>query len=198
MRVRGNVLIMVQVKSTLEQKLAYSDYPWKTTILGPTLFYDNDIRSKDSMLKEGLFDEPLGEKGVARVSPSDIALAVANAIAEPDVWAGKKIMLGSKHRYTGKEVAALWSKAIGREVKMLGSDRTSLDRFEENLDKVLGASAPGSEMAGWPRDLRLMYEAFATVGFGMCEEEYDVQVKLLGKVPEDYEPWVAETGERWL
>lgn len=74
----------VLVKATLEQKLAYAGFPWTTTILGPTLFFTNDLRSKPSMIKDKFFDESLSEKvGCSRVSTADIALAARNAFLDP-------------------------------------------------------------------------------------------------------------------
>jgi hypothetical protein len=42
-----------------------------------------------------------------------------------------------------------------------------------------------------------MYEAFGSVGYGMTLVEYESQIRLLGKIPEDYEKWVEETGKAW-
>ncbi|GAB7333998.1 hypothetical protein MBLNU13_g06097t1 [Cladosporium sp. NU13] len=70
----------VIVKATIEQRLKYGDYPWTHTVLGPTLFFFNNLRAKESMLKEDLFDEPLGKDGVSRISVPDIALAARNTL----------------------------------------------------------------------------------------------------------------------
>ncbi|KAM0802948.1 hypothetical protein BDR22DRAFT_819596 [Usnea florida] len=184
------------IKSTLEQKLAYGNLPWSTTVLGPSLFFTNDLRSKNSILTRNTFDEPLGECGASRVSLHDISLAVRNLIfsfssPHPEKYAGRKIMLGSLHRYTGGEITSLWSRATGREVKMIGCDEQSLDMVEKFLGEKTGRES------GWGRDLRLMYETFAREGFGMGEKEYRVQVELLGREPEDYGSWVLREGEGW-
>lgn len=177
----------VVVKTTLEQKLRYSEYPWQTTVLGPTLFFGNDLRSKASMLEEGLFDEPVGEMGVSRVSTSDIALAISNLIAAFPKYAGQKIQLGSLKTYTGAEIAGLWSEALGKEVKVVKVG----DEFEKGMAEKMGGDA------AWGRDLRLMYETFAVRKFGMAEEEYAVQVEVLGKEVEDYGEWVRAVGASW-
>jgi uncharacterized protein YbjT (DUF2867 family) len=186
----------VVVKATIEQKLKYGDFPWTTTVLGPTLFFSNDLRSKDSMLKEGFLDEPLGKAGVSRISVPDIALAAHNTLLNPTKWAGKKIMLGSLRRFTGTETAALWSKVLGRDIKI----EHEAEHYEAayplwkreafGLDEVMSKA--------WERDLRLMYEAFGEYGFGMSEEEHRLQVEVLGKEPDDYSQWVQETGAQWV
>ena len=174
----------VIVKTSIEQKLKYSGYPWETTVLGPTLFFGNDLRSKKHMLEEGLFDEPVDEKGVSRVSTKDIALVVYNLIATFPKYVGQKIQIGSLRTYTGAEVARLWSQVLGKEIKMAKVG----DEFEAGFTKKIGGNA------AWGRDLRLMYDTFAEEAFGMSEDEYRLQVEVLGKEPEDYEAWVREVG----
>ena len=71
------------------------------TILGPTLFFDNDLRQKAAILKGGIYPEPLGKKGASRVATDDIADAVRIAVLDQGKqWNGKKIMVGSRKRYT--------------------------------------------------------------------------------------------------
>jgi len=185
----------VLVKPLMEQKLAFdTSLQWTTTRLGPTLFFSNDVRSKRSMLTEGVFDEPLGEKGVSRVAPSDIALGVVNSVLNPEKFAGKKIMIGSLQRFTGQDITELWSQGTGRTIRMmdLGDDR--MQGFEDHYASMVGGGDNGK---AWGRDLRLMYEAFFAQGFGMSEEDYMLEVELLGKDPEDYVAWVKETGNSW-
>lgn len=186
----------VVVKATIEQKLKYGKLPWTTTILGPTLFFTNDLRTKDSMLADSFFNQPLGKAGLSRVSVPDIALAACNTLLNPDKWAGKKIMLGSLRCFTGAEIADLWSEVLDREIRM-ENDR---GRWEDALSQVkandFGMGAVMSK--AWGRDLRLMLDAFGEYGFGMSEEEHDLQVEVLGKQPDDYVQWVKETGAQWL
>ena len=85
-------------------------------------------------------------------------------------------MIGSKHMYTGTEIANLWSQATGGQVKMVGCDENSLTMLEEYLAEVTGRGKD------WGRALRLMYE---------------VQLELLGREPEVYPAWVKEEGESW-
>lgn len=182
----------VVVKTSIEQKLKYADFPWETTVLGPTLFFSNCLRSQNSMLEKGIFNEPLGEKGVSWVSTADIALVIKNLIiAFPSAkYFGKKIQIGSLKTYTGSDVARLWSEAIGKEVRMRGSDFENLEAFEKHFREIIGDAA-------WARDLRLMFEIFAVEAFGMSEEEYATQVEVLGKEAEDYEEWVKKVGASW-
>jgi uncharacterized protein YbjT (DUF2867 family) len=186
----------VVVKATIEQNLKYGDYSWTTTVLGPTLFFTNDLRCKDSMLNDNFFDEPLGKAGVSRISIPDIALAARNTLLDPTKWAGKKIMLGSLHRFTDTEIAALWSEALGREIRMEQSPEHYETAYPQWKRQAFGLDDIMSK--AWERDLRLMYEAFGEHGFGMTHEEFQLQVELLGKQPDDYSQWVLEMGSRWV
>nr|POF17518.1 hypothetical protein CFP56_12932 [Quercus suber] len=187
---RTHSAMHVLVKPLIEYKLIYSDFPWTTTVLGPTLFYDNDLRSKNAILK-GLFDEPLTEKGLSRVSTVDIANIAHKALVEPTKWAGQKIMIGSKRRYTGTEIAKLWGEAIGREVKMRPANEDGFTDFESS-------SFEQEQDRAWTRDKKLMYEAFELDGFGMTDEDYAKQCDCLGREPQDYEEWVRKTGKAWI
>ncbi|KAK5122833.1 hypothetical protein LTR85_003748 [Meristemomyces frigidus] len=182
----------VLVKFVVEQKLLHGeDLPFTRTILGPSLFFTNDLRSKHEMLQSGLSDEPLGEAGVSRVHPGDIALAVQNCILDHGRrWNMQKVMVGSKHSYTGAEIAALWSKALGKEVRMT----RDMDAFEGKVAAMMGG---GVSAKAWSTDLRCMYEYFGKYEFGMTSEDYDKQVEVLGREPADYEEWVLETGKSW-
>ena len=186
----------VVVKAAIEQKLKYGEFPWTATVLGPTLFFTNDLRSKDSMLKNGFFDEPLGNAGVSRISVPDIALAARNTLLNPSKWASKKIMLGSLRRFTGIETAALWSKALGRKIRTEDDTEHYEAAYPQWKRQAFGLDDVMSK--AWERDLRLMYEAFGEHGFGMSEEEHKVQVEVLGKQPDDYTQWVQETGPQWM
>lgn len=160
------------------------------TTLGPTLFFDNDLRSKKSILDSHLFDEPIGSKGVSRVDPADIALGVVKAFEDDGKqWHDQKIMIGSRKAYTNTEIQQIWSKALGKEIKVAQSDEAGLTDFEQHFRKAVGPS--------WARDMRLMYELFENVGFSMTEDQYKIQVEFLGKEPSSYEEFVEATVKNW-
>lgn len=86
-----------------------------STVLGLTLFFDNDMRQKMGILKDGVYPEPLGKKGASRVSTDDIAEAVRIAVLDQgEKWDGKKIMVGSRKRYTVSDIGYCgWNEADG-------------------------------------------------------------------------------------
>jgi hypothetical protein len=42
-----------------------------------------------------------------------------------------------------------------------------------------------------------LYEGIISTGFGMSEEEYELQVKLLGREPAKYEDYVVKLAAEW-
>lgn len=185
----------VVVKILGEQKLVHGNLPFAWTVLRPTLFFINDVRAKQSMLEHGIFPEPLDEVGSSKVAPWDIALAVKNLVAdETSKWDGKQVAVGSRKAYKRSEIAQLWSDALGRKVTMRPDDEQGLQEFEDHFYSQM-SNATG---AAWARDLRLMFQTFAETGFGMNEDEYRLQVELLGQEPDDYEAWIKKTANSWL
>ncbi|WAO97225.1 NAD(P)-bd-dom domain-containing protein [Fusarium falciforme] len=188
----GNTL----VKHIIEAKLRYGTPPrnqpggFSWTILGPSQFFSNDYRSKEAMLKNGFFNEPLGNKGVSRVDTRDIALAAANALRDDgQVWGRKKVMIGSLETYTIVDIAKLWSEALGTEITAAKSDEEGLATFEGHFKPFIGPVLA--------RSITLMYKGFDANRFGMNEAEYEDQVALLGKAPASYKEFVKTTAQEW-
>lgn len=135
----------VVVKFILEAHLKFGVLPptadggFTHTVLGPTLFFDNDLRIKKSIMQKSFFDEPLSHKGQSRVDPSDIALAAYNSLIHDrgQKYHGEKIMIGSKKAYTLEEIRQMWCKGLGREIKFSdGSNEEDMDEFEGHFREV--------------------------------------------------------------
>lgn len=174
------------VKIPIEARLKYGEYTWSTTVLGPSLFFTNDGRSKEALMERGLFDEPVERS--SRVSTRDIALAARNVIFAPKgKYAGQKIQLGTRKQYSRAEIADLWAQALGKEIRPWAG---SMEEFEKSHVSVWGKS--------FARDVVLMYENFKATGFGMSEDEYRRQVEVLGREADDYAGWVRGLGMEWL
>ena len=189
----------VAVKMAVEQRLWHacspssSDYPFKWTVVGPTLFFENDVRTKELLLGEGWMPEPLGEQGVSRVSCKDVARVVARCVEDGgERLGGRKVNVGSLRRYTGREIEGLWSEALGREVRMGKGDGEGLRLYEEHWASVI----PGTAGRAVGRDLDMMCRGWVKNGYGLSEDEYRFLRAVLGKETDDYGAWVAETGKR--
>lgn len=183
----------VVVKVAVEQRLWHAAYPFKWTVVGPTLFFENDIRTKEILLGQGWMPEPLGERGVSRVSCKDVARVVAKSLEDGGEKLGRrKVNVGSLRRYTGKEIEGLWSKALGKDIKMAKGDREGLQSYEEHWAEMI----PGTARRAVGRDLEMMCRGWINNGFGPNEDEYRLLRAVLGKEADDYEAWVAETGKQ--
>lgn len=188
----AHVLVKYLAEAKIKHGLPPRELPgglsW--TILGPSLFFDNDYMTKQQMFENGVFGVPLGDKGVSRVDPDDIALAAANLLVDDGrQWGSRKVMIGSLKTYTARDTAQLWSQALGKDIKPALSDQEGLSNLENTYGQIAGPA--------WGRDLRLMYESFAERGFCMSETDYQAQLELLGKKPRPYEEFVQSVGKQW-
>ncbi|KAI4107563.1 MAG: hypothetical protein L6R37_001523 [Teloschistes peruensis] len=180
--VPGHVLVKTAVEQLLRQSKPWREEGRTWTILGPSLFFTNDLRGKDGMMGKGaVFGEPVGSMGVSRVDVEDIALAVVRVAEQPEKWSGKKIM--------EVEVGKLWSEALGKKITVAPNNAKSLDRLEKHIGSAMRPE--------WGRDVRMMYELFEKIKFAMSDEEYETQKELLGKEPSSYEEFVKRTGAEW-
>jgi uncharacterized protein YbjT (DUF2867 family) len=181
-------------KIIVEHRLIYGPFDFEWTILGPTMFFANDYMQKTNIMTKGEL-AGLSEHGVNRIALSDIALAARNAMYDTTgTWNRKKVQLGTKKLYDGADFTRIWSEALGKPIKGVFMTAEKAAEFEHQLRTVMPGDA-GMELA---RSQRLMYEHLLGHGLSMTEAEYQQQVELLGKEPEDFEPWVEKTAQAWL
>lgn len=190
MRVFGSAEVIA--KMAVEQRLFYGEYPFKWTVVGPTLFFENDLMATELLLEAGLLPQPLGEVGVSRVSCADIARVVVKSVEDQgEKLSGRKVNVGSLRRFTGTETGALWSQALGKEVHVANGDKEGLEGLEMGLREAI----PGTAGRAVGRDLVMMATGWVREGFGLSEDEYRLTRAVLGKEADDYEEWVAKTGK---
>src|SRR5690242_21469014 len=67
-----------KIRHGIPPRVALGGFSW--TILGPSLFFDNDWMTKQQMIEQGIYGVPMGEKGVSRVGAADVALAPPNSL----------------------------------------------------------------------------------------------------------------------
>ena len=163
----GHVLVKTAVEQMLRQSKAFQADGRTYTILGPSLFYTNDLRGKQTMLGPmGIYGEPIGTKGVSRVDVEDIALAVVKVAEDPKKWNGKKVNIGSKQLYTVScietnpswplrfnpdqehDFSKFWSEALGKPIKVAPNNAQGLDQLESHISTGMNAM--------WARDIRLV------------------------------------------
>ena len=179
-------------KVVIEQSLAANAAKLPFTVIGPGGFWANDFMALDSMVKQGVYPVSIGQVGMSRVSEKDIGSAICNAVLDgpKGKFAGKKIMVGSRKGYTDADFQALWGRALGKEIRLMKEGPEGLGLIETMVRSMRGPA--------WGRAFSLMVESFVNNGFKMTEEQYKLQVELLGREPLKYEDFVAETAKKAL
>jgi len=155
------------------------------TILRPAYFMNNDLSIKDVVLGHGVYPMPIGSKGLAMIDARDVGELAAIELIRREKAIGslplERINLVGPDTLTGADVAAVWSKVLGRPIAYGGDDSVG---FEQNLRRF---------MPGWMAfDMRLMSEHFLSEG--MIPEPGDVErlTALLGRPLRSYHVFASE------
>jgi uncharacterized protein YbjT (DUF2867 family) len=166
-------------KVAIETAIKASGIPY--TILRPNNFYQNDVWFLEAITKYGVYPQPLGKVGVSRVDVRDIATAAVNAFTRPG-HENRTYTLAGPDALTGEQTAALWAKAVGRDVGYAGDDL------------VAWAAQQKQWLPGWMvYDFALMYEFFQTKGLKASPAQLAETETAIGGAPRRYADYVAET-----
>lgn len=164
-------------KAAIETAIAASGIPY--TILRPNNFYQNDVRFLEAITKHGVYPAPIGSIGLSRVDVRDVGLAALNAFTQPG-HENRTYTLAGPEPITGESSAALWTKALGREVRYAGDDLVS---WAKNL---LSFGIP----AWMVYDFGLMYDMFQKKGFLATPKMLEETRTALGRDPLAYADYV--------
>lgn len=159
------------------------------TVLRPNYFMQNDLMARDA-LKAGVYPQPIGGVGVAMVDTRDVAEAAVSELLRreraPHPLPRATIDLVGPDTLTGAEVAAIWSSALGRDVRYGGDD---LAAYEAQL---------GAMMPGWmAHDFRIMFRAFQRYGMIPGEDSRATLEGLLGHPLRSYRAFAQEAAANW-
>jgi uncharacterized protein YbjT (DUF2867 family) len=159
------------------------------TVLRPAYFMQNDLMFANA-LQGGLYPQPIGSVGLAMVDARDIADAAAAELLRreraPNPLPRTTIELVGPDTLTGETIAAIWSSALGREVRYGGDD---LDAFERQA---------AGRMPGWmAHDMRLMLRAFHRHGMIPGADNRAVLEALIGHPLRSYRAFAEETAKSW-
>jgi uncharacterized protein YbjT (DUF2867 family) len=164
---------------------ALHDFNLPFTIIRPNYFNQNDLGLKDPLMKAGIYPMPLGPVGVSTVDIRDIAEASAIALTTAGHH-GKTYNLNGPNVISGVGAAAIWSKALGKEIKYAGHD---MDSFEKQMRE----RAPA-----WSAfDIRMMFQGYIERGFSAEDGDMEKLTKLLGHSPRKYADFAEETARAW-
>ncbi|MGH7540223.1 MAG: SDR family oxidoreductase [Gemmatimonadota bacterium] len=160
-----------------------SGIPWAA--IEPNSYFQNDYRYRDPILGIGIYPQPLGSIGTSLVDVRDISDATVSALLD-DGHEGTRYAIVGPEALTGAEVAATWTRHVGREVRYAGDDLEAWER----------ANRPHIPEWLLP-DLKRMYAHFIEHGLHATDEELERQLRVLGHEPRDYDSFVRETVAAW-
>ncbi len=170
-------------KVAVENALHQFGVPY--TILRPAYFFQNDLTVKPLLQQMGIYPMPIGTAGISAIDSRDIAQAAAITLTEHG-HEGQTYDLVSSSQISGPGNAALWSKALGKEISYTGHD---FDAWEKQMS---------TQLPGWMAyDMRTMLEGYVERGFASTEADVSRVTKLLGHAPRTYEAFVQEATAEW-
>lgn len=175
-------------KYTVEKMIEAMDLP--ATILRPAYFIQNDLRQKDPLQKFGAYGAPIGAKGISMVDIRDIGEAAAIELLrrEQSVTPLPREIypLVGPDALDGEDIAAIWSEALGSEIRYGGND---LQVMEQRMKTMLPA---------WlALDLRLMFGRYQSDGAVATSDDLARLTKLLGRTPRSYSAFARDAAAQW-
>ena len=76
---------------------------------------------RDSILEEGIYPQPIGDIGMNRVDVRDIADAAVTSMTQAGHEFHCYPLIGAQ-AVTGQDVADIYSRSVGREIRYAGND----------------------------------------------------------------------------
>jgi uncharacterized protein YbjT (DUF2867 family) len=153
-------------------------------VLMPSNFFQNDEVYRKDIMEEGVYPQPLGEKGSSRIDTRDIGDAAARVLIESGHTRKAYPVVGPT--LNGKDCAAVWSEVLGKPVQYAGDNLDDWDR------RVEGRFASHEQ-----QDFRKTYKLMQKVGFGVPSGDLAEFEKLLQKPLRSYSDYVKETVKMW-
>lgn len=147
-------------------------------VLAPSNFYQNDELFLAQIL-DGEFVQPY--KRVNRVDVRDIADVAVRALLEPQFPPGGHQIFGPAS-LRGEECAAVWARALGREVRYTGDDPARVRR-------AVAATLTGRKRA----DILASFRLLSRMQVPTTARDVEMTTRLLGRAPHTYEQYVAST-----
>ena len=173
-------------KSKLKIQRALRDSGVAFTVIMANNFFQNDLVYRESILKEGIYPQPIGDIGLNRVDVRDIADAVVATLTQTGHEFHCYPLIGAEV-LSGQDMADIYARTLGREIRYGGND---LEVWEGKITRTL---------PGWlVQDLKLMYEFFQRQGLRASEADFLLQAKVLGHLPRGFHTFVRETVATWM
>jgi uncharacterized protein YbjT (DUF2867 family) len=155
------------------------------TILRPNHFFQNDLSLIGIIMGFGVYPSPVGKLGISRIDARDIGDAAVNALTGSG-FEGQIYSLHGADALTGRDMARIYSKYAGRDVRYAGDD---LDVWVKHVKGV---------MPLWLySDMSVMYRYFQEKGMIAPQPDLERQVPLLGHEPRSFDAFAEQLSSEW-
>jgi uncharacterized protein YbjT (DUF2867 family) len=155
------------------------------TILRPNNFFQNDLSLIGIIMGYGIYPTPVGKIGLNRIDARDVGEAAVNALLDED-HNGQVYALHGPQALTGRDMARIYSKYVGRDVRYAGDNIDTWVRHVKNV------------MPDWLwGDLTIMYRYFQDRGMIAPEADLDRQERLLGHPPRSFDDFARQLSGEW-
>jgi uncharacterized protein YbjT (DUF2867 family) len=164
-------------------------YHMPVTILRPNAYMQSPV-VKDSLVGQGVFPFPIGQKGVSFTDIRDIAelavLEFQRRLAADEPLGPEVYEVAAEDVLTGEDCVKLWSDALGRPIDYIGDD---LDQYVQSLQTF----APSWMVY----DFKYMMKHFQENGPASTDAELERLRQRLGRSPRSYYDFAVESAKLW-
>jgi uncharacterized protein YbjT (DUF2867 family) len=155
------------------------------TILRPNNFFQNDLSLIGVIMGYGVYPSPVGKIGLSRIDVRDIGEAAVNALTDRG-HEGRAYSLHGPDVLTGGDMARIYSKYVGRDVRYAGDD---LDAWVAHVKNVMPERLYS--------DMRVMYKYFQDHGMIAPEADLERERLLLGHAPRSFDAFAEQLADEW-
>ena len=141
--------------------------------------------SKNLILREGIYPEPIGSIGLSRIDVRDIADAAVHALVGPKHRSGTYSLVGPDV-ITGDSAAETYSRHLTKNIRYAGND---LHLWRKRVSLLL----PQRMI----EDLSTMFRYFQDYGLRATYSELAQTRDILHRGPRRFDSFVAEAAQSW-
>lgn len=155
------------------------------TILRPNNFFQNDLSLIGVIMGYGIYPLPLGTIGLNRIDSRDIGDAAVNALMGSG-YDGQVYSLHGPDVLTGRDMARIYSKYVGRDVRYAGDD---LDVWVAHVKNL---------MPEWLySEMLVMYRYFQEHGMIAPGPDLERQHMILAHEPRSFDAFAQQLASEW-
>lgn len=155
------------------------------TILQPNNFFQNDLSVISIVSGYGIYPMPVGRIGLNRIDVRDVADAAVTAITQSG-YERQTYPLHGPDTLNGRDMARIYSKYVGRDVRYAGDDLNVWEQHVRNM------------MVDWRiRDMRVMFKYFQDHGVIAPEADLERQQIIIGHKPRSFDDFAGQLASDW-